>query len=43
MAFLIATPEVGLTALFVSVPLLGVDVTLLRVATAVRQDGGRRQ
>lgn len=34
LAFLIATPEVGLTALFVSVPLLGIDVTLLRVAAA---------
>lgn len=34
LAFLIATPEVGLTALFVSVPLLGIDVTLLRIATA---------
>jgi len=33
-AFLIATPEVGLTALFVSVPLLGWEMTLLRVAAA---------
>ncbi|TJY60958.1 hypothetical protein E4T66_09930 [Sinimarinibacterium sp. CAU 1509] len=34
IAFLIATPEVGLTALFVSVPLLGVPFTLLRVGAA---------
>lgn len=34
MAFLIATPEIGLTALFVSVPLLGVPMTVLRVAAA---------
>lgn len=33
-AFLIATPEVGLTALFVSLPLLGWEATLLRVACA---------
>jgi len=33
-AFLIATPEVGLTALFVSLPLLGWEATLLRVGTA---------
>lgn len=33
-AFLIATPEVGLTALFVSLPLLGLEATLLRVACA---------
>ncbi len=34
MAFLIATPEIGLTALFVSVPLLGWELTAVRVATA---------
>lgn len=34
VAFLIATPEVGLTALFVSVPLLGWEMTLLRVGAA---------
>ncbi len=34
IAFLIATPEVGLTALFVSVPLLGLPFTLLRVGAA---------
>ncbi len=34
LAFLIATPEVGLTALLVSVPLLGLEATLLRVLTA---------
>ncbi len=34
LAFLIATPEVGLTALFVSVPLLGVEVTVIRVLAA---------
>ncbi|MFP5305479.1 MAG: permease, partial [Gammaproteobacteria bacterium] len=34
LAFLIATPEIGLTALFVSLPLLGVELTLLRVAAA---------
>lgn len=33
-AFLIATPEVGLTALFVSLPLLGWEATLLRVGAA---------
>ncbi|HEY0913770.1 MAG TPA: permease [Solimonas sp.] len=33
-AFLIATPEVGLTALFVSLPLLGWEATLLRVGCA---------
>ncbi len=33
-AFLIATPEVGLTALFVSLPLLGWEATLMRVACA---------
>lgn len=34
LAFLIATPEVGLTALLVSFPLLGLEHTLLRVASA---------
>ncbi len=34
MAFLIATPEIGLTALFVSVPMLGWEMTLLRVLAA---------
>lgn len=34
LAFLIATPEVGLTALLVSFPLLGLEYTLLRVASA---------
>lgn len=34
LAFLIAAPEIGLTALFVSLPLLGVEMTLLRVAAA---------
>lgn len=33
-AFLIATPEVGLTALFVSLPLLGGTMTLIRVGAA---------
>lgn len=34
LAFLIATPEVGLTALFVSLPLLGLEMTLLRIGSA---------
>ncbi|MDP9139453.1 MAG: permease [Pseudomonadota bacterium] len=34
MAFLIATPEVGVTALFISVPLLGWEMTALRVLCA---------
>jgi uncharacterized protein len=34
LAFLIATPEIGLTALFVSLPLLGVELTLLRIGSA---------
>lgn len=34
MAFLIATPEVGLTALFVSIPMLGWEMTVLRVLAA---------
>lgn len=34
LAFLIAAPEIGLTALFVSLPLLGFEMTLLRVVTA---------
>lgn len=34
LAFLIAAPEIGLTALFVSLPLLGLEMTLLRVGAA---------
>ncbi|MGB0955511.1 MAG: permease [Panacagrimonas sp.] len=34
IAFLIATPEVGLTALFVSLPLLGWEMTAIRVGAA---------
>lgn len=34
LAFLVAAPEIGLTALFVSLPLLGVEMTLIRVAGA---------
>jgi uncharacterized protein len=34
LAFLIAAPEVGLTALLVSVPLLGPEMTLVRVLAA---------
>ncbi len=34
MAFLIATPEIGLTALFVSVPMLGWEMTAIRVLSA---------
>jgi uncharacterized membrane protein YraQ (UPF0718 family) len=34
LAFLIAAPEVGLTALLVSLPLLGLEMTLVRVAAA---------
>lgn len=34
LAFLIATPEIGLTALFVSLPLLGLEMTLIRIAAA---------
>lgn len=34
LAFLIAAPEVGLTALFVSLPLLGGEMTLVRVGAA---------
>jgi uncharacterized membrane protein YraQ (UPF0718 family) len=34
MAFLIATPELGLDAVLVSIPLLGTEMTLLRVAAA---------
>ncbi|MGH8442125.1 MAG: permease [Nevskiaceae bacterium] len=34
LAFLIAAPEVGLTALFVSLPLLGIEMTLVRVGAA---------
>lgn len=34
MAFLVATPELGLDAVLLSIPLLGPDVTLLRLGTA---------
>ncbi|MGH8480937.1 MAG: permease [Nevskiaceae bacterium] len=34
LAFLIAAPEIGLTALLVSLPLLGLEMTLLRVGAA---------
>lgn len=34
LAFLVAAPEIGLTALLVSLPLLGLEMTLLRVAAA---------
>lgn len=34
LAFLIAAPEIGLTALLVSVPLLGAEMTLVRVLAA---------
>lgn len=34
LAFLVAAPEIGLTALFVSLPLLGLEMTLLRVGAA---------
>lgn len=34
LAFLIAAPEIGLTALLVSLPLLGPEMTLVRVAAA---------
>lgn len=34
LAFLIAAPEIGLTALLVSLPLLGVEMTLIRVGAA---------
>ncbi len=34
MSFLVATPEIGLDALAISVPLLGLDLTLLRVGAA---------
>ncbi|MDE2806450.1 MAG: permease [Gemmatimonadota bacterium] len=34
MAFLVATPELGLDAVLLSIPLLGPDVTLLRLSTA---------
>ena len=34
MAFLVATPELGVDAVLLSIPLLGPDVTLLRLATA---------
>ncbi|MEL6348901.1 MAG: permease, partial [Myxococcota bacterium] len=35
LAFLVATPELGVDALFLSVPLLGVPLTLTRIAAAV--------
>lgn len=34
MAFLIATPEIGLDAILVSIPLLGTDMTIARVVAA---------
>ena len=34
MAFLIATPELGLDALLISIPLLGGDMTIIRLAAA---------
>lgn len=34
MAFLVATPELGLDAVLLSIPLLGADVTILRLLTA---------
>ncbi|MGJ8671107.1 MAG: permease [Oceanococcus sp.] len=34
MAFLIATPEIGLDAILVSIPLLGMDMTIARVVAA---------
>ena len=34
MAFLIATPELGIDALLISIPLLGGDMTLVRLAAA---------
>lgn len=34
MAFLVATPELGLDAILLSIPLLGPQVTMLRLATA---------
>ncbi|MEL7449938.1 MAG: permease [Pseudomonadota bacterium] len=34
MAFLVATPELGLDAVLLSIPLLGPDVTILRLVTA---------
>ena len=34
LAFLVATPELGLDAMLLSVPLLGLDMALLRVAVA---------
>lgn len=34
MAFLVATPELGLDAVLLSIPLLGPQVTILRLATA---------
>ncbi len=34
MAFLIATPELGLDAILISIPLLGLDMTLARIVAA---------
>ncbi len=34
MAFLVATPELGVDAVLLSIPLLGADVTVLRLVTA---------
>ncbi|MGB0588384.1 MAG: permease [Myxococcota bacterium] len=35
LAFLVATPEIGLGAVLISVPLLGMEMTLLRVVCAI--------
>jgi len=35
LAFLVATPEIGLGAVLISVPLLGVEMTILRVLCAI--------
>jgi len=35
MAFLVATPELGIDALLISVPLLGTELTVIRVVAAV--------
>ena len=35
LAFLIATPELGIDAVFISIPLLGTDMAIVRVAAAV--------
>jgi uncharacterized membrane protein YraQ (UPF0718 family) len=35
LAFLVATPEIGLGAVLISVPLLGLEMTLLRIVCAI--------